>query len=81
MVVDDRTAVRDALQAGAGAGVLPAFLGEPARSEGAIIRLGEQPLASTPVHAVFLPEQRKDVRLRALLELIEGELAEVSGVG
>ena len=79
VVVDDRTAVRDAVQAGAGAGVLPAFLGEPARGTGELIRLDDEPLSSTPVHALFLPEQRKDVRLRALLELIEEELARVSG--
>ena len=79
VVVDDRTAVRDAIRAGAGAGVLPAFLGEPARDAGELIRLDEQPLSSTPVHAVFLPEQRKDVRLRALIELIEDELSQVSG--
>ena len=79
VVVDDRTAVRDAVRAGAGAGVLPAFLGEPARDGGELIRLDGKPLSSTPVHAVFLPEQRKDVRLRALIELIEGALTAVSG--
>ncbi|HHH11364.1 MAG TPA: LysR family transcriptional regulator [Sorangium sp.] len=74
VVVDDRTAVRDALREGAGAGVLPAFLGEPARDEGSLIRLDEQPLSLTPVHALFLPEQRHDVRLRALIQLIEDAL-------
>ncbi len=81
VVVDDRMAVRDALLAGAGAGILPAFLGEPARGEGELIRLDEQPLSSVEVHAVFLPEQRKDVRLRALIDLIEQGLQRVSGVG
>lgn len=79
VVVDDRTAVRDAVRAGAGAGVLPAFLGEPARGEGSLIRLHDQPLSSTPVHALFLPEQRNDVRVRALIELIESELRRLSG--
>lgn len=75
VVVDDRTAVRDAVLAGAGVGVLPGFLGEPPRAEGTLFRLGEEALSSTRVHAVFLPEQRKDVRVRALIELIEDELA------
>jgi DNA-binding transcriptional LysR family regulator len=79
VVVDDRTAVRDAIRAGAGAGILPAFLGEPARGEGSLLRLDERPLSSTPVHAVFLPEQREDVRLRTMIELIEDELTRVSG--
>jgi|GEM_PF-3352167 len=79
VLVDDRTAVRDALLAGAGAGVLPAFLGEPARAEGELLRLDDAPLSTVPVHAVFLPEQRKDVRLRALIELVEDELRRVSG--
>jgi DNA-binding transcriptional LysR family regulator len=81
VVVDDRTAVRDALRAGAGAGVLPAFLGEPARKLGELLRLDEQPLSSIPVHALFLAEQRKDPRLRVLIDLIEDELRTVSGVG
>lgn len=81
VVVDDRSAVRDALRAGAGAGVLPAFLGEPARQSGELVRLDDEPLAAIPVHVVFLPEQRSDARLRVLIELIEEELGRVSGPG
>ncbi len=38
VVVDDRTAVLDAVVTGAGADVLPAFLGEPERVEGRVRR-------------------------------------------
>ncbi len=79
VVVDDRTAVRDALAGGAGVGVLPAFLGEPLRAAGQLRRLGDQPLSRMPVHAVFLPEQRRDPRLRALIELIDQELQGLLG--
>jgi DNA-binding transcriptional LysR family regulator len=81
VVVDDRTAVRDAVRAGAGAGVLPAFLGEVARSAGDLVRLDDEPLTTFPVQAVFLPEQRKDVRVRVLIELVEDELRQLSGSG
>lgn len=81
VVVDDRTAVRDALRAGAGAGVLPTFLGEPPRAQGDIVRIGDQPLLLTQVHALFLPEQRGDVRIRTLIDLIEDELSLWSGGG
>lgn len=74
VIVDDRAAVRDALCAGAGVGVLPAFLGEEPRRDGLLERLDDQPLSTVRVHAVFLPEQRADVRVRVLLELIEEEL-------
>jgi DNA-binding transcriptional LysR family regulator len=79
VVVDDRTAVRDALRAGAGVGVLPAFLGEPARAQGDLLRLGDEPLSQVAVHAVYLPEQRADVRLRVLVELVEEELRVLIG--
>ena len=75
VVVDDREAVCSALCAGAGQGLLPAFLGEPPRREGRLHRLSEEPTSVIPVHAVFAPEQRGDPRLRALLGLIEAELA------
>jgi len=81
VVVDDRAAVGDALRAGAGVGILPAFLGEPARASGAIVRLGEAPLSTIPVRAVLLPAQRSDVRVRALIGLIEEELAALLGPG
>lgn len=74
VLVDDRMAVRDALVAGAGAGVLPAFLGEPAREQGLLARRSAEPLASLPVHAVFLPEQRKDPRIRTLVEIVDRHL-------
>ncbi len=76
-VVDDRSAVADALVWGAGAGVLPAFLGEPARAEGQLVRLSEQPVNAVQVHAVYLPTMRTDVRLRALIDHIEAGLTEV----
>jgi len=74
VLVDDRTAVRDALLAGAGAGVLPALLGEPHRAEGRLLRPDAVPVSSVPVHAVTLPEQQKDPRLRVLVELIREEM-------
>jgi DNA-binding transcriptional LysR family regulator len=81
VVVDDRTAVRDALRAGAGQGVLPAFLGEPFRRAGHLVRTEDTPLAKMRVHAVFLPEQRKDPRVRALVDLIQGEVGALLGEG
>ncbi len=74
VLIDDRSAVAEALVAGAGIGILPAFLGEPHRREGRLVRLGAQPLTHTPVHALYLPAQRDDVRLRVLIEGIEAEL-------
>ena len=74
VVVDDRTAVRDALLAGAGAGVLPAFLGEPERAQGRLVRLAAEAVSAIAVHAVFLPEQRADPRIRTLVEIIEAEM-------
>lgn len=74
VVVHDRTAIRDALLQGAGAGVLPAFLGEPPRHDGELVRLDDQALSTIEVHAVYLPEQRRDVRIRALVALIEAEM-------
>ncbi len=77
VVVDDRSAVADALIWGAGAGVLPAFLGEAARAEGQLVRLSERALTSVQVHAVYLPTQRGDVRLQALIDHIAAGLSEV----
>lgn len=74
VVVDDRTAVAEALIQGAGAGALPAFLGEPARRRGELVRLDETPLTTMEVHAVYLPTQREDPRLRVLVRAIEHEL-------
>ncbi len=74
VIVDDRAAVADALIWGAGAGVLPAFLGEPARADGRLVRLVETPLTTLDVHAVYLASQRGDVRLRQLIDHIAAEL-------
>lgn len=74
VLVDDRVAVRDALLAGAGAGVLPAFLGEPERANGRLVRVDPDPVAVIPVHAVYLPEQRQDPRVRTLIEIVEQHL-------
>ena len=74
VVVDDRVAVCEALCAGAGLGVLPAFLGEPHRDNGELHRLGAEPLSAISVRAVFLPEQRKDVRIRTLIRLMKSAL-------
>lgn len=76
VVVDDRMAVRDAVVAGAGCGVLPSFLGEPSREQGLLLRLLPDPLSAMPVHAVFLREQRRDVRVRALIDILARHLAD-----
>lgn len=74
VVVDDRSAVADALVCGAGAGVLPAFLGEPPRAAGHVVRLSAEPLTTMDVHAVYLATQRDDIRLRTLIDQIAVEL-------
>lgn len=76
VVIDDRGAVADALTSGAGAGILPAFLGEPACERGELVRLDPKPLARMQVHAVYLPAQREDPRLRVLIDEIEAALLE-----
>ncbi len=75
VVVDDRIAVCEALRGGAGAGVLPGFLGQPHLESGELIRVSERPVWSVPVHAIFLPEQRKDARVQVLVELVKSALA------
>jgi DNA-binding transcriptional LysR family regulator len=55
VLTDDRGALADALIAGAGVGLLPDFLGEPACATGALLRLESTPVAHMPVHALFLP--------------------------
>lgn len=79
VVIDDRSAVCEALCAGAGVGVLPAFLGEPARAQGLLARLDEEPLSRIPVHALWLPEQQNDRRVRTLIQLVEAELKRLLG--
>ncbi|MBE2251654.1 MAG: LysR family transcriptional regulator [Myxococcus sp.] len=77
VVVDDRSAVADALVWGAGVGLLPSFLGEPPRTQGALFRLDEEPVASLPVHAVYHPAQRGDPRVEVLIEEIGRQLDRV----
>jgi DNA-binding transcriptional LysR family regulator len=79
VVVDDRSAVADALTAGAGAGILPSFLGKPAVESGALVCLDPEPLQRIDVHAVYLPAQRDDPRLRILIEQIERALTRTMG--
>jgi DNA-binding transcriptional LysR family regulator len=75
VVIDDRGALADALIDGAGAGILPAFLGEPQCESGKLIRLEKGALGQMPVHALFLPAQRDDPRVRTLID----EVATVLG--
>ncbi|MDP3502366.1 MAG: LysR substrate-binding domain-containing protein [Myxococcales bacterium] len=77
VLVDDRTAVADALVWGAGLGLLPSFLGEPPRAQGALFRMNDEPVAALPVHAVYHPSQRDDPRLQALIEEISRQLDRV----
>jgi DNA-binding transcriptional LysR family regulator len=79
VLIDDRIAINEALDCGAGAGVLPAFLGEPSCREGLLQRHHDQPLSSLPVHAVFLPAQRDDVRVLTLIRVITEGLQETLG--
>jgi len=74
VLVDDRSAVAEAIVRGAGAGALPAFLGEPARRRAELIRLEDTPLTTMQVHAVYSPSQRSDVRLQVLIAAIEREM-------
>ncbi len=76
VVVDDRTAVADALIQGAGAGILPDFLGEPAVRRGELVRRDHEAITSMQVHALYLPSQREDPRLQALITEIERELGQ-----
>ncbi|MDQ3264383.1 MAG: LysR substrate-binding domain-containing protein [Myxococcota bacterium] len=77
VLVDDRTAVADALVWGAGLGLLPSFLGEPPRAQNALFRLNDDAVAALPVHAVYHPSQRDDPRLQALIEEISRQLDRV----
>lgn len=74
VVVDDRTAVADALVWGAGVGLLPSFLGEAPREEGTLCRYDEEPTVALPVHAIYHASQRDDPRLQVLIEEIEVQL-------
>lgn len=77
VLVDDRTAVADALVWGAGVGLLPSFLGEPPRAQGALFRISDEAVAALPVHAIYHPSQRDDPRLQALIEEISRQLERV----
>jgi DNA-binding transcriptional LysR family regulator len=68
VIIDDRTAIADALSWGAGFGLLPTFLGEVPRQAGALVRLVKDPIAALPVHAIYHPAQKDDPRLMALIE-------------
>ena len=76
-VVDDRTAVADALVWGAGAGLLPSFLGEPACAQGKLVRLHAEPIATLPVYALYHASQRGDPRLQVLIDEIARQLNNV----
>ncbi|MBL8681653.1 MAG: LysR family transcriptional regulator [Myxococcales bacterium] len=73
-IVDDRTAIADAIACGAGMGLLPGFLGEPARGQEKMVLLHEAPIVKLPVHAVFHSAQRDDVRVKVLVEEVEAQL-------
>lgn len=77
VVIDDRTAIADALSWGAGFGLLPTFLGEVPRAEGALVRLVKEPITALPVHAIYHPSQKDDPRLMALIEEFHAHLERV----
>lgn len=80
VIVDDRTALSDALVWGAGVGLLPSFLGEPPRRDGELYRVDEEPIATLPVHALYHEAQRNDPRLEVLIEEISAQLNRVLGL-
>ena len=75
--IDDRSAIADALCWGAGLGLLPTFLGEPARQRGELVRLLDAPVAVLPIHALYHPAQRGDGRVQALIDAFAEQLARV----
>lgn len=77
VIVDDRTAIVDSLTWGAGFGLLPTFLGEAPRAEGALVRLVKEPVAALPVHAIYHPSQKDDPRLQILIDEFGSHLARV----
>lgn len=67
-VCDDRRILRDAAAAGLGVALLPTFLGDV---EPALRRLvPEWHFGKVPVRAVWLPEARRDPRVRAVVEVM-----------
>lgn len=75
--LDDRSAIADALVWGAGIGLLPSFLGEPGRERGELVRFYDEPMAQVPIHALYHPSQRGDVRLSALMDEFAAQLERV----
>jgi DNA-binding transcriptional LysR family regulator len=69
--------VVDSLTWGAGFGLLPTFLGEAPRAEGALVRLVKEPVAALPVHAIYHPSQKDDPRLQILIEAFATQLTRV----
>ncbi|MFO0600693.1 MAG: LysR family transcriptional regulator [Myxococcaceae bacterium] len=75
--IDDRSAIADALTWGAGVGLLPTFLGEPGRERGELVRFFDEPVAVLPIHGLYHPSQRNDVRLQALMDAFAAQLDRV----
>lgn len=67
-VCDDRVILRDAAAAGLGAAVLPTFLGDPEPSLRRLVPAWS--FGRVPVRAVWLPEARRDPRVRAVVEVM-----------
>jgi DNA-binding transcriptional LysR family regulator len=78
VVINDRLALRDAVVAGAGIGILPMFLGEPLRvlrqAEPVLPRLK---LERAAVTAVYLPAQARDPRLTVFVSELQQQLREL----
>ncbi|MFO0648052.1 MAG: LysR substrate-binding domain-containing protein [Polyangiales bacterium] len=72
-VIDDRSAVADAITWGGGMGLLPA-VPRPACAQETMVRLHDAPIATLPVHAVYHASQRDDVRVRVVVDEIEAQL-------
>lgn len=77
VIVDDRTAVADAIGFGAGLGLLPAFLGDGLEKAGEVFRVESLPVTAVPVHALFHESQRGDPRLAVLIDAMERQLVSV----
>jgi DNA-binding transcriptional LysR family regulator len=74
VVVDDRTAVGDALRWGAGMGLLPSFLGEPGVADESLWRVTDDPVVGLPIHALYHRSHRDDARVQILIEEIQEQL-------
>lgn len=80
-IVDDRTSICEAVEAGAGFGILPAFLGAPAQARGEVYRVSGEAVAEMPIHGIFLRAMRGDVRIRTFMDLLEESLSGVADPG